>query len=188
MHYNKRKVLAIIILAVFAGAMLYIKSILMLFYPLKYGDLISKYSSEYGVDPYLVSAVINVESGYRPGALSRRNARGLMQITPATGKWAAEKIGIADFDEGMLYSPDVNIHIGCWYLRYLEDEFGEIAPDVTAVLAAYNGGTGNVKKWVQNGVIGQGEIRLDEIPFKETGNYIQKVTNNIKIYRWLYDL
>ncbi len=66
-------------------------------YPLGYLDLIKKYSKEYNVDPYLVAAIINVESRYDKEAISSKKARGLMQISPTTGEWAAQELAIEDF-------------------------------------------------------------------------------------------
>lgn len=146
-------------------------------YPLEFKDEIKVYSEEYALDPHFVSAVIRTESGFDETAVSRRGAVGLMQIMPDTGTWAAEKIGITDFTADMLSQPDVNIRIGCWYLRYLDDMF---EGDQNKVMAAYNAGPNNVKEWA-------GDDELGDIPFPETENYLVKVTRNYQIYKGLYD-
>ena len=64
-----------------------------------------------------------------------------MQIMPETGEWAAELMGMSEYDSEMLYDPETNIHIGCWYLRYLLDMYEGNLP---TALAAYNAGLGNV--------------------------------------------
>jgi soluble lytic murein transglycosylase len=164
------------------------KRIISSFYPLKYNDLIIKYSSEYGLDPYLVSALINVESHYNPKAQSHKDAKGLMQVTPQTGKWAAQSLSIDRFDDTMLFNPEINIKIGCWYLYNLSREF-DISPsntDYVVLLAAYNGGSGNVRKWLGNREYSMTGTELDKIPFKETDRYVRMVLINYKIYRWLY--
>jgi len=164
------------------------KNIIGLVYPLKYDDLIIKYSKLYNLDPYLVSAIINVESRYNSNAKSHKDARGLMQITPSTGKWGAEKIGIKNYNEYMLYDIETNIRIGCWYLDNLKQEFNseESEAGIVLMLAAYNGGSGNVRKWLGNKKYSQTGTALDEIPFKETREYVNKVLWNQKVYRWLY--
>lgn len=180
------KFLIMFVLLLVLIAALQFKAITKCFYPMKYNNAIIKYSNEYSLDPYLVSAVINVESHYRPDARSSKNAMGLMQITPSTGRWAAKNLRISNFRDDMLYSPETNIRIGCWYLRYLENEFNSSGSDIKTVLAAYNGGSSNVNKWLKDGAFSQSSSKLDGIPFKETENYIRKVTENYRIYKWLY--
>lgn len=152
-------------------------------YPLSYKGIIKKYSREYNVDPYLVSAIINVESNFDKNALSPKDARGLMQITPKTGEWAAAKIGIEDFTVESLYDPEINIRIGTWYLDILSKEFHN---NIQLILAAYNGGSGNVSKWLQNEEYCEDGKFLKKIPFKETEQYIEKVLKNYEIYKNIY--
>lgn len=164
------------------------KNILSFIYPLKYTDLIIKYSKAYDEDPYLVSAIIKVESGFNPSARSNKNAMGLMQIMPSTGEWAAQMMGINGFRQEMLFEPETNIMIGCWYLSNLRDEFSteDKETSLLLMLAAYNGGRGNVRKWLLDKRYSQTGTTLDQIPFKETDSYVKKVVFNEKIYRWLY--
>ena len=104
-------------------------------YPLYYNELIVRYAEEYDLDPFLIAAVIKVESNYNPEVTSHMNAHGLMQILPETGRWVANRWG-EDFHEDRIMEPDYNIKIGTYYLSYLMDYFGE----EQLVLAAYNGG------------------------------------------------
>lgn len=151
-------------------------------YPLKYSESIFKYSREYNVDPYLVASVIKAESGYKPSAKSNKSAYGLMQITPDTGEWIAQKMELKDFTIDKLYDPDTNIRMGCWYINNLNDEFHNIE----LVLAAYNGGRGNVQKWLKNNQHSKDGRNLHYIPFKETDKYVKKVKVNYNIYKYLY--
>lgn len=185
---KKRRIVFTVLILVLVVASLQFKNIIGLIYPLKYDNLIIKYSKSYNLDPYLVSAIINVESRYKPNAVSYRDAKGLMQITPTTGKWAAEKIGIKNFNENMLFEIDTNIRIGCWYLNNLKQEFSSEEPEtgIVLMLAAYNGGSGNVRKWLGNKKYSQTGTALDQIPFQETREYVDKVLRNQKIYKWLY--
>lgn len=160
-----------------AGVVYYIS------YPLYYKEYIGKYSNENDLDPYLVASIIKVESGYDKDALSPKNAKGLMQITEGTGKWGAEELGIADYENQVLFNPEQNIKIGTWYLRKLREEFGD---NNDLILAAYNGGSGNVNKWLDNKDYSKDGIVLEDIPFKETRNYVKKVGKNYKTYKKAY--
>ncbi|NLY44897.1 MAG: lytic transglycosylase domain-containing protein [Tissierella sp.] len=153
-------------------------------FPFDYIDYINKYAKEYDVDPLLVSAIINVESKYNKDAVSPKDARGLMQIGPTTGKWAGEELNIENYNENMLFIPEINIRIGIWYLSKLESEFGD---NLDLILAAYNAGSGNVQKWRLDSLYSKDGINLDNIPFKETAEYLVKVKSNLKIYNLFYD-
>lgn len=155
------------------------------FYPINYKEHIVNYSKKYNVDPYLIASVIRVESKYNKNALSHKGARGLMQILPITGNWAAGDIGISGFNEELLYNPEVNIEIGCWYINKLSTQFNH---NVELVLAAYNGGSGNVSKWLNDSNYSDDGKSLKNIPFKETELYIKKVLKSYDIYKKLYDM
>jgi soluble lytic murein transglycosylase-like protein len=110
-------------------------------------------SKKHGVPPSLIHAVIFKESGYNPRALSNRNAMGLMQITPQTGRF----LGVRQ--RQALLDPDINIEAGTAYLKYLMNQHDSM----DEVLAAYNAGSGNVRKY--GGVP----------PFDETRRYLRDV-------------
>lgn len=152
-------------------------------YPLKFKEEVFKYSKEHNVDPYLIYAIIKAESNFNPDATSRKNAKGLMQITDKTGLWGAERLGLEGFVEDELYNPDTNIRIGCWYVRQLMKEFDN---NMDLVIAAYNGGSGNVSEWLKNKELSRTGKTLEKIPFKETDNYLKKVKKYHSIYRRLY--
>jgi soluble lytic murein transglycosylase len=154
-------------------------------YPVEFVKDITKYADQFGVDPYLVMAVIYVESYFDASACSYKGAVGLMQIMPKTGEWVAQRLKIKDFTSEKLYKPDMNIRIGCWYLSNLQSQFNG---DLDLVLAAYNGGSGNVRKWLKNREYSLDGKTISYIPFKETREYVQKVKKAYKKYRSLYDL
>lgn len=185
----KRKNSCVLLLVIAAVIILVfqMKNIIGFFYPIKYKSLVLKYSLQYNLDPSLVSAVINVESHYKPYAESHKEAKGLMQIIPSTGEWAAGKLNIKDFNEDMLYNPEINIRIGCWYLNYLRQEFGGLNENNAIILAAYNGGSSNVKKWLKDERFSRDGMTLHEIPFNETEKYVERVLKHYKVYKWLYD-
>jgi soluble lytic murein transglycosylase len=108
-----------------------------------------------------------------------------MQIVPTTGSWAAEKLGIEEYDDDSLYDPDINVKIGCWYISYLKKLFSE---DMNLVLAAYNGGSGNVRKWLNDSRYSRDGKTLDKIPFNETKNFVDRVWHAYERYKKLYSL
>lgn len=152
-------------------------------YPIGYENIILKYSKEYDVDPYLVASIINVESKYDTHAVSRKDAKGLMQISPQTGKWASEVLKIDNYSEHDLFDPEINIMIGTWYLSVLLKEFNS---NIDLVLAAYNAGSGNVTRWLSNIEYSLDGINLSNIPFKETEDYLEKVKDSYKVYSTVY--
>lgn len=153
-----------------------------LLYPIHHKEVMFHYAREYGVDPYLVAAVIRVESKYYPQALSPMGARGLMQVMPETGAWVAEQLGLEDFEPEQLFDPETNIRIGTWYLANLKQEFG----DLTFALAAYNGGRGNVRRWLEMRQSRGETLEIEDFPFPETRVYVTKVLYNYRRYREIY--
>ncbi|HVS30850.1 MAG TPA: lytic transglycosylase domain-containing protein [Thermoanaerobaculia bacterium] len=123
-----------------------------------YGSIIYREALRNNLPPELVAAVVEAESDFRPRLISHKNARGLMQIIPSTGRL----MGASD-----LFNPADNIAAGTKYLRYLFNRFG----DQRMVLAAYNAGEGNVDKF--------GGIP----PFAETQNYLRRVASRSSHYR-----
>lgn len=116
-----------------------------------YGEMIDQVASRYSVDPLLLAAIVEVESGFDATAVSPRGAIGLTQIMPNTG----EHLDAVD-----LHEPAANLDAGARYLRQLQDQFDG---DVGLMLAAYNAGPGNVARF--GGVP----------PFRETRQFISRV-------------
>lgn len=170
------------ILAGLAFIVFYSGPVQRIFYPILYREYVFKYADQYQVDPLLVAAIIRKESRYAPTAVSPTGARGLMQIMPDTADWASKQLEI-EFHQDMLFDPEYNIRMGCWYLRKLQDTF----PDNLAVtLASYNAGQGNVSRWLEEG-IWNGELsQLDRIPFAETRTYVSTVLTYYRHYQRLY--
>jgi len=130
-----------------------------------------------------VAAVIRVESSFRSHVTSPKGARGLMQILPSTGAWIADQMGIADFHEDRLFEPELNVKMGTWYLQHLNEQFQR---DLAVTLAAYNGGRGNVKNWLQQGIWSGERADVAQIPFPETRHYVWRVLRTYAIYAELY--
>lgn len=183
-HKIKKRIRFIFLFLAASAAIIFIlDNAAIRLYPVKYSDIVQIYSQKYELDPLLVFAIIKVESNFKPDAVSPKNAMGLMQITEKTGSWGARKLNITKYDNSMLYLPETNIRIGCWYLSTLYNEFGE----TDLVLAAYNGGSGNVKQWLGDSNYSASGKSLDLIPFKETALYLNKVKNSYNIYKKLYE-
>lgn len=159
------------------------KNIAMLIYPMKYSDYIYENSIKYNLDPYIIAAVIKAESNFNNEAKSHKDAHGLMQITDSTAKWSAEEMKISNYEKSMLYNPEFNINMGCWYLKTLINEFDG---NIEVALAAYNGGRGNVQKWLKDNKHSKDGKNLHYIPFEETDKYIEKIRVNYHIYKHLY--
>jgi len=157
-------------------------SVMKYLFPFNHSDSIAKYSKLYNLDPIIVSAVIRTESNFDIDAKSRKNAYGLMQITPDTARWAADKMKIENFSLDMLMDPETNIKMGCWYLSNLQSEF----KNTELALAAYNAGRGNVQKWLKDSNYSSDGVTLASIPFSETDKYIKKVKIYYKVYKFLY--
>ena len=154
-----------------------------LLYPVPFKDLIGAAAEETGLDPFLLVAVMRVESRFNPVAVSPRGARGLMQVMPETGAWVAQQLGLEDFQPEHLHEPATNIRIGAWYLAHLCKVFrGELVP----ALAAYNGGQGNVRQWLDTLRWSGERETLEDIPFPETRRYVRRVLATYDGYRRAY--
>lgn len=151
------------------------------YYPLKYKEAVFRYAYENGLNPFLVTAIIKVESNFQSNAVSPRGAIGLMQLMPQTGRWIAAEQG-ETFSRNLLFDPEINIRYGTWYLVFLNREFG----NTTLALAAYNAGRGNVKKWLLNRTWSGKTADLDQIPFAETRQFVRKTVWIQQIYSYLY--
>ena len=147
--------------------------------PLRHEDIIRQQAADKGLDPALIAGVIYTESRFRDQT-SPAGAKGLMQITPNTAKDIARKSGGTQFELGDLSTPQVNISYGTYYLRYLLDRYG--GNEVLA-LAAYNGGEGNVDRWVDAARQQDKALTIDAIPFGETRAYVRAVESAKRQYR-----
>jgi soluble lytic murein transglycosylase-like protein len=116
---------------------------------------IQEAATRYGISPGLIAAIIEAESDFNPRAVSRRGARGLMQLMPET----AARLGVED-----PFDPRENIEAGVRHLRSLMDQFGN---DLPRVLAAYNAG--------EHAVVGHRGIP----PYRETQRYVRRILRRL---------
>lgn len=179
---NKKSIIILSVIVILGGACYFENGKMSeLLYPRKYSVYVEKYSKEYNLDENLVYSIIKAESKFNPEAISRRGAKGLMQIADMTRDWAIEELHLnKDID---IYDPETNIMVGCWYLSRLYREFGE----TDLVITSYNGGSGNVRKWLDDEEFSKDGERLHEIPFTETDRYLKKVKRYYSKYNELYN-
>ncbi len=176
-------IIAILIIVVFLG--IFKNKILKIIYPKTYKEIVSVYSEKYNVEENLVFALIKAESNFNSEAVSHRDAIGVMQIMEETAKDVANKNSIKIENENIkqeLLKIDNNINIGTKYLSTLLEKYKnkEIA------VAAYNAGIGTVDGWIQKEIIKSDGSDIENIPYKETNNYVRKILRNYKLYEELY--
>lgn len=149
------------------------------YYPLDYRREIAESASRHRVSPYLVAAIINAESGWKPRRTSAAGAVGLMQVMPSTAKDLARRhsVDATTYPASKLSDPAVNIEYGTAYVRYLVDRYHE----VQTVLAAYNAGLRHADEWASKGA----DIRT-AIEYPETRHYVLRVTRGKERYERLY--
>lgn len=148
-------------------------------FPIGYQEDIARVAEEYGLDPYLVAAVVKTESGFDPAAVSPVGAVGLMQLMPDTAGWL---IGLDIWrgdSEPLLTDPADNLELGACYLAYLTAKFGE--DNMTATLAAYNAGPTAVGRWVE-AAGGTEAFGFDDIEFPETRTFVERVMRYWLLY------
>lgn len=151
-------------------------------HPLRYASAIAANARRTGLDPHLVAAVVNVESGFDPEVVSSRGAIGLMQVMPATAREVARDAGIREkVSVETLKVPETNLMIGTRYLRTLVRRYG--AEDVG--LAAYNAGSVAADRWRAESRR-SGKPFREVVDFPETRHYAEEVLAQREVYATLY--
>jgi len=156
--------------------------ILKITYPQKYSEYVEKYAKEYQIEKELIYAVIKAESNFKAEAISNKEALGLMQVLESTAQEVAGKLELEVTKEEIL-NPEINICLGTKYLSNLIEKYGNIE----LAVASYNAGIGNVDSWIEEGTIKKDGTDIENIPFKETNNYVRKVLRGYEIYKELYN-
>jgi soluble lytic murein transglycosylase len=153
-------------------------------YPFPYREMVLREAGERGLDPFLVAGLIRQESAFWKEARSRADARGLMQVLPATGLELARARGPRGFDpDDHLFLPEINLHLGVAFFSDLRRRFGE---DLSILLSAYNAGPTRARRWRAYPEAGDLPRFVERIPFAETRGYVKSVLANREIYAWLY--
>ena len=148
---------------------------------ISYQDEIYEYSEKYNVDPLLTASIIKVESDFDRDAESQQGAQGLMQLLDDTAKHAADLTG-KDYYPDKLSEVEYNLDLGIAYYDYLYRYYN----NRNLALAAYNGGIGNVDKWIDEGVVDPVDPDPQDIPFEETRQYVVKIDANYDVYKKFY--
>ena len=163
-------------------------------YPDAYHHSIDQASHRFGLSTVLVQAVIKQESSYDPNAVSPAGAIGLMQLMPVTAEQLARDMYMPLRNVSSdLTEPKINILLGADYLHRELHDFNNNLP---LALAAYNAGIGNVRNWLQSRPDASSiktaptsdptsELWFDELPWRQTRQYIQSILRNILLYRML---
>jgi soluble lytic murein transglycosylase len=137
------------------------------------------------IEPALVHAIIRQESEFDPGAISSANARGLMQLIPSTAQMQARREGMTYQRAALTTDPEYNVTLGSAHLADLVDDFNG---SYVLAIASYNAVSHNTRTWIAD----WGDPRtssvdvidwIELIPFSETRNYVQRVTENLQVYR-----
>jgi soluble lytic murein transglycosylase len=161
---------------------------LELYYPRAFGDLVEARAREEGLSVGILFGLIRTESAFEPGIRSRAGALGLTQLMPETALEMAGRVsrrgGPVYAEDGKinLEDPEVNIHLGAVYLRYLMDR----TESPMAALLAYNGGIGRFRRWRNAEPSLAGDLFLETLEYNETREYGRKVLAAAAVYGYLY--
>jgi soluble lytic murein transglycosylase len=146
-------------------------------YPMPFRRDIIEAASSAGLDPAFVFGIIRQETRFMGNMRSAVGANGLMQLMPATAKWAAKKAGIAYRPE-LITDSTTNLRIGSFYLKLVLDSLGGSDP---MAAAAYNAGPARPRRW-RGGDMLAPEVWAENVPFFETRDYVKKVMTNAAVY------
>ena len=142
-----------------------------------------QFKAEYIIDEALVWSISRQESGFNPRAKSRAKAAGLMQLMPSTASFIARDRSYRDRKRHQLFEPALNLKLGQTYIQHLLDE-QHIDNSLIRLLVAYNGGPGNLRKWLRKiNHHGDPLLLMESIPARETRYYVKNVVSNLGMYR-----
>ena len=158
--------------------------ILQNIYPITYQEYVEEYSDKNNVDKYMIYAIIKAESNFKPNVKSKSNAIGLMQLLKGTAVEMSNSIDKEEITEESLYNPETNIKLGTSYYAYLLKHY---KGNNILALTAYNAGMGNVDNWIKNGIIKSDGSDIENLPYKETNNYVRKILRDYKFYIKIYN-
>ncbi len=154
-------------------------------FPSPFRDAMVQYSAPLGLDETWVYGLIRQESRFITDARSHVGAAGLMQLMPATARYVARKMNVADFSPARVNERDMNIQLGTGYLKLVLDD---LDGNTVLATAAYNAGPGRPRAWRSSLVRPvEGAIFAETIPFNETRDYVKKVMSNTVYYAALFE-
>ena len=132
----------------------------------------------------MIYAIIKAESNFEPNVTSSADAKGLMQLMEETAIERSNVIDNEDVQTYDLYDPETNIKLGTSYFAYL---LGLYDDNMLLSIIAYNAGLGNVEQWIKDGIIKADGSDIENIPYKETENYVRKILRDYQMYLNLYE-
>ena len=147
-------------------------------FPTPYRELIQRSAKKEKIDEAWVYGLTRQESRFMHYAKSGVGASGLMQLMPATAKWAAKRMGNFSYTSEMIHDLSTNIDIGTYYMHHILDAMGG---QTVLATAAYNAGPTRAKRWMASTPL-EASIYIETIPYAETRNYVQKVMANSNFY------
>ncbi|HKW64078.1 MAG TPA: transglycosylase SLT domain-containing protein [Candidatus Acidoferrum sp.] len=150
-------------------------------FPLPYEAAIRREAAKNDFDPMFAAGLIRQESTFKPDAVSNRNAIGMMQLLPKTGRLMARQIKVR-YVKNKLFEPEYNIELGMVYISNLVQQFG--SPEAAA--AAYDAGEDRITAWKAERNYEEIPELVESIPFTETREYVQIVLRNAQLYRMIY--
>ncbi len=159
------------------------QQILRVTYPFPYRELVRREAAEWGVDPFMMAAIIRQESAFKADIVSHAGAIGLMQVMPPTGAELARTHGPNGFTRESLTRPEVNLHLGAAFFVDMSRRYDGELP---LVLSAYNAGPTRATRWRRYPEASDPLRFTERIPFTETRGYVKSVRRNLGLYRVLY--
>jgi soluble lytic murein transglycosylase len=152
-------------------------------YPRPYAQTVAEVSKLTQLPPDWILAIMRQESLFRSDAVSRAGARGLMQMEPSTAAAVARRWHLPRPDKDSPPDPTPDVTLGAAYLSELLDRYGgQLGPS----LAAYNAGPIPVARWLPNRTM-DADIWIENIPYGETRNYLQRICEHIVAFAWVRD-
>lgn len=149
-------------------------------YPLAYEPQVKKAQQLTGISPAWINAVMRQESLFNAEAVSSANAYGLMQLLLPTARGVAKRWKLPPPTQDALFQPVTNLQLGAAYLSELRDKSGG---NLLLALGSYNAGPGAVARWLPDQAM-DADVWMENIPYNETRNYIQKILWHITVFSW----
>ena len=159
----------------------------------RYDFIISQAAARNGLDFYLVKALIYEESWFRPEIRGPAGELGLMQITRAAATDFAADKGFPEFHDRQLVEPELNVEIGCWYLKHSLDRYSTAPQPIMFALLRYNAGESRSDGWLRIALsapppsgTSPESYYLSLVDFPKTRAYVQRILDRSRTHNFLY--
>ena len=157
--------------------------LLRLIYPAGFQDLVRASSTQYGVAPMWLLALMWQESAFNPFAGSTAGAMGLTQFMPPTAESTARSLNVSDFQDEDLFRPRRSIQFGAWLLAQLSKSADG---NILIALAGYNAGQGNATRWAKSQQGFDPDVYVEDVTYSETQTYLKAVYLYYYVYNALW--